>query len=313
MPTSHKAFCTFGALTALALSACSGSTVPPVNGGAVQSAQATLPQGRGWTYAGGAIFHQPHYAAPRGRAPMGRYFHEPYLGGSVIIAPKYYFVFWGYKKYGDAHNVEPLLETYAKSMGGSGHSNIETQYYEQTGSTKTYITNAKHQYGGAWDDNSAVPKVPTDAQVATEALSGIKHFGFDPNGVYIVATPHNHSEADFPVHWCSYHSVTYFKKKQVPYIYMPYIPDGGAGCGANDVKPPKDESGVDEGVTIMAGHEFGETITDPIPGTAWYGPQGEIADVCAWHDIANDKFGRKTYTMQPMGSNADDACVQTYP
>jgi len=62
----------------------------------------------------------------------------------------------------------------------------------------------------------------------------------------------------------------------------------------------------------MAGHEFGEAITDPTPSTAWDGPQGEIADQCSWFGIANEPFGKKTYTMQPMASNADGACVQSY-
>ena len=75
---------------------------------------------------------------------------------------------------------------------------------------------------------------------------------------------------------------------------------------------------MDEGVTIVEGHEYGESITDPIVFKGWYnlaihgGLQGEIGDACAWTDIANDTFGKKSYTMQPMYSNATESCVHTY-
>jgi len=67
-------------------------------------------------------------------------------------------------------------------------------------------------------------------------------------------------------------------------------------------------------VTIVEGHEYGESITDPEPGSGWYNfAYGEIGDICAWTDIQNEKFRKKSYTMQPMWSNANGgACVQTY-
>ncbi|HYL28136.1 MAG TPA: hypothetical protein VEW74_09915 [Candidatus Nitrosotalea sp.] len=292
-------------LTALILAGCAGMAVAP---------QASAPAGAGWIYAGGVLYHQPHYAPSRGAeskvTPL--FFRVPYLGGAVIVAPKYYFTFWGYKKFGDPSKAQPLLEESTKVMGGSAHTNIETQYYQGASGSKVFIQNPKNQYGGSWNDESGVPNKPTDLQVAAEALKAVKHFGYDPNGVYFIATGHKHSEDGFPAHWCSYHSVTYYNKQIVPYSYLPYVPDAGHACGANFVTPPKDESGADEGVTIMAGHEYGEVITDPSPSTAWDGPQGEIGDQCYWHGIANEKFGSKSYTEQPMASDADNACVQTY-
>jgi len=287
----------------LALAGCAGVSVAPQSG---------IPAA--WVQAGGVTYNLPHYALPRGTArkvsPL--YFRVPYLGGAVIIAPKYYFTFWGYKKFGDPDRVQPLLEEYAKVMGGSAHNNIETQYYQGSSASKTYIQNPRNQYGGSWSDESNVPNKPSDQQIAAEALKAVAHFGYDPNGVYLIATGHKHSEVGFPAHWCAYHSDAVYQKQTVAYAYLPYIPDAGSSCGANNVKPPKDESGADEGVTIMAGHEFGEVITDPSPSTAWDGPQGEIGDQCYWHGIANEKFGSKSYTEQPMASNADNGCVQTH-
>jgi len=52
------------------------------------------------------------------------------------------------------------------------------------------IQNPKQQYGGSWNDESGVPNKPTDMQVAAEALKAVNHFGFDANGVYVIATGH---------------------------------------------------------------------------------------------------------------------------
>ncbi len=296
------------ACAAVGVSGCSGRGAPSVP--SVPSA----PMGSDWKYAGGVLFHSPHYALARGVAPAVKplFFRVPYLGGPVIIAPKFYFTFWGYKKYGDPQKVQPLLEEYAKVMGGSGHNNIEIQYYQGASGSKTYITNPAKQYGGSWDDKSPVPGKPTDAQIAAESLRAVGHFGYDPSAVYFIATPHKHSEAGFASHWCAYHSYTEYGTQPVPYAYFPYIPDGAKACGANAVKAPSDESGADEGVTIFAGHEFGETITDPQPFSAWNGPQGEIADQCQFSGFANEPFRTKSYTMQPMASDVDSACVQSY-
>ena len=300
-----------GFLLAVALQGCGASTN-------VAPSTSFAPSGPDWIYAHGVLYHRPHYALVRGaqaKITPAEIPFVPYQGGLVTVAPKFYLIFWDYKKYGDANKLAPLLETYTKNMGGSGHNNIETQYYENAGKKKKYITNAANQFGGSWDDESPIAKHPTDADVAAESLRGVAHFGFDPNGVYIVATPHGHSEAGFGTIWCSYHSDTSYGKQLVPYANLPYMTDATSGikCGANIIKPPSDESGMDEGMTIMAGHEYGETITDPYPFSGWSGSNGEIADACQWQNIANDQFGTKSYAMQPMVSDATESCVQVYP
>ncbi len=296
---------------AIAIAGCAArdATVPPTAAG--------IPPGSALR---AANVHRPHYALAVGATssvivPLFPYVPYSPDHGPVIVAPKFYLVFWDYKKYGDANHLEPLLIEYTKVMGASSHNDIETQYYEGSGKKKTYITNPADQFGGTWDDESPIPKTPTDADVAAEALKAVAHFGYDPNGVYVVATPHKHSEADFGTIWCSYHSETYEHKKLVPYANLPYMTDAsqnGAKCEANAVKPPSDESGKDEGMTIYAGHEYGESISDPDAYTAWWGPQGEIGDPCIGVDIANDPFGKKSYTMQSMVSDATETCVQSY-
>jgi hypothetical protein len=255
-----------------------------------------------------------HYALPlssRTRPAINDF--VTYHNGPALVTPKIYLIFWGFKEYGDPDNVAKLLTSFTQSMGGSGHANIETQYYQVVDSQKTFIGNPKQQFGGAWYDTAAVPKNPTDEQIAAVAVASIAHFKYDPNGIYAVATPHAHSEAGFGPHWCAYHSYTYYEStKLLVYANLPYMPDAGKQCGASIIDPPKGETAIDEGVTIMAGHEFGEAITDPQPYSGWNGVSGEIGDVCAWHNIANLKFAGRSYTTQPMLSDATESCVLTY-
>jgi hypothetical protein len=303
MKYSHFAG-TLACIGALAAVACAGGGTAP-----------SVPGSSSWTYENGVLYHQPDYALTRSLSrsvtPLNAY--VPYHGGPVITTPKFYLIFWDYAKYGDPYKIEPLLQSYTQSMGGSSHNNIETQYYETSGTKDVYITNPSDQYGGSWDYTKPIPTSPTDAQIAAVSLKAVAHFGYDPNGVYVVMTAHKHSEAGFGSHWCSYHSDTYYDKKPVPYANLPYMPDAGTSCGAKIISPPSDESGMDEGMTIFAGHEYGESITDPEPFSAWYGVDGEIGDYCAFHNIANDPFGSNSYTMQPMVSDATQACVQGYP
>ena len=256
----------------------------------------------------------PHYALSRSASPdVQPAYHVLYHNGPVSVNPKVYLIFWGYKKYGDKYHVQKLLEQYTKAMGGSAYINITTQYYELSGSNKVYITNPPSQYGGSWNDESPISKSPTDAQVAKEATKGVKHFGYDADASYIVATPHDHTSPGFGTHWCAYHASTNYQGQAVAYSNIPYMPDAGTNCGENIISPPSDEGGKVEGVTIMAGHEYAEIYTDLDPFSGWNGQVGEIADVCAWHNMANDPFGKKSYTSQPLLSNASGQCEHSYP
>ena len=133
-----------------------------------------------------------------------------YYNGPVLVTPHVYLIFWGYKTYGNPDKVAKLLKKYSKVMGGSGHNNIYTQYYQIVGSQTTYITNPrKKQLKGVWfDQTNAVPANPTDYQIAEESLAGVAKFGYDANGSYVVATPHGHSTQGFGTEWCAYHSDT---------------------------------------------------------------------------------------------------------
>lgn len=225
-----------------------------------------------------------------------------------------YIVFWGYKTYGDPYRVKELLTSLCRVQGGSGHNNIYTQYYETVDSSTTFITNPKNQCGGTYDDEvHSIPLAPSGAQIAAEALLAVKKLGYDPNGSYVVATANGRNEGNgFGTQWCSYHSNTYDSGKVVSYTDFPYLPNAGRNCGAYAVPAPKDEKGIDEGVTIVEGMMYGVSVTDPVPGSSWYNfDYGEIGGPCSGQ-IALDRFGSKSYAMLAMFSNATQSCVQTY-
>lgn len=306
----------------LAVVGCSANSgVTPFGGGTTtqQSQSHVVPfSGPGWIQKDGVLYHAPHYMATRYAASQNHVQPDlllSYFGGPVLVRPKMYLILWGYGTYGDPNGVKPLLKEYGRAIGGSGYNNIYTQYYMKSGSQTINIKNERRQLGGAWlDDTNPVPNSPSDSQVAAEALAAVAHFGYDPNGSYVVATPHGHNSPGFGSSYCAYHSATSYQSKIVSYTNLPYMPDAGANCGANFIVPPSDETGADEGVTIVEGHEYGESVTDPNPPSGWYNNQGgEIGDLCAWTNIQNDPYHAHTFTAQPMFSNASQSCVHTYP
>lgn len=238
-----------------------------------------------------------------------------YGGGPVLNDPKMYVILWGFKKAGDPDKIAKLMKKFAKAVGGTPWLNTVTQYYSGSASNPNYITNPT-KLGKVWEDNTnAVPSHPTDTQVQAEAAQGVNHFGFDPNGAYIVVSPYNNDPQGFLTEgWCSYHGATQTSKGIASYTNMPYLPDGGQDCGAGIVTAPSDELSADEGQTIVTGHEFAESVTDPQPASGWYnGAYGEIGDECAWTNVLNSPMGKGSFTTQPLFSNATDSCVQTYP
>jgi hypothetical protein len=286
-----------GFIALLAITGCA------TNGAAPTATSATQPAG--------ILSQVPHYMPTRGHAVRNTS-GISYGGGPVEVTPTVFLIFWGYAKYGDPRHVKPLLKDYIANMGGSGHNNIYTEYYEISNSKMLYITNPKSQLGGVWDDNASVPRQPTQTQIEAEALKGVAHFGYNANASYVVATPHGRSVDGFGTSFCAYHSATSSKGRLVSYTNLPYIPDARAACGANYITPPSDETGADEGVTIVEGSEQGDSATDPDPPTGWQFDGAEISIVCAWQNIANDTFGSHSYTMQSMYSNASRSCVQSY-
>jgi hypothetical protein len=219
---------------------------------------------------------------------------EPLLshGGLVQKTPRLYVVFWGWTS--DPSGERSYLLSFLNSVGGSPWLQTVAQY----GAGDAPVL------AGAWSDPSSPPGSPSDAQIQAEAVAAAAHFGLgnSVNDQIIVATPTGHSSPGFGSQWCGYHDIV-AARPNLTYTNLPYNTDVGPLCGAYSVH------GTLDGVSIVAGHELAEAITDPLLN-AWYDTGGdEIADKCAWQGLASVSLGGRTFSVQPLWSNLAQRCV----
>ena len=117
--------------------------------------------------------------------------------------------------------------------------------------------------------------------------------------------------------YCGWHDYN----GNVPYTNLPYMLDAGQLCGENWIN--KGTTGLADGVSMIAGHEYAETATDPEPPNGWADNAdpwgGEIGDKCVWggslwggHDAqGNVTLPAGTFAMQSLWSNKVRACMIT--
>ena len=77
-----------------------------------------------------------------------------------------------------------------------------------------------------------------------------------------------------------------------------------------------------EGVTIVGGHEYAETVTDPVPNSGWLDGSGaENGDKCAWVSSGQGasavvSMNGASYAVQSLWSNnfssGAGGCVISY-
>ena len=232
-----------------------------------------------------------------------------YHGGPIQTAPKIYVVFWGsaWNGSGDPNGEKNLLINFYNAIGGGRWLNSVTQYTQSGGA---HVGNAGNIYGGSYvDTTSSPPSRPSQSQMAAEAAKAAAHFGnYTASAAYIVAMPHGIKPSGFGTQYCAYHSSTSAAGNTIAWTNLPYMSDAGTSCGAGSVNSP----GTMDGVTIVGGHEQGETETDPFPNSGWLDSGGaENGDKCAWTGLMNNP-NAGGYPTQPLWSNANNGCVQSY-
>jgi Putative Ig domain len=243
--------------------------------------------------------------------------------GVTTAAPRVYLVFWGsqwgsqstnssgYATFsGDPRGVAPDLQAFFTGIG-TGHetwSGVMTQYCQgvATGAQSCPQSNTQHvgyptggALAGVWEDTSAAaPSAASAHQIGVEAVNAATHFGNTTQSSnlpaqYVIISP---TGAD-PDHYktggfCAWHDYTGDTTLDgggavsspdglLAFTNLPYIPDAGASCGQSFVNPGS--AGALDGVTIVDGHEYAETITDTYPAGGWTDSSGaENADKCAW-------------------------------
>jgi hypothetical protein len=240
--------------------------------------------------------------------------------GVTTGKPQIYLVFWGSQWgaagtngagdttfSGDPDGVAPDLEAFFKGIGAGSEtwSGVMTQYCEgvATGSQSCPSGSAQVGYpaGGAfaglWEDSSgAAPAAATSTQIADEAVAAAEHFGNTTTAAnrsvqYDIVSPTGADPDDYETGgFCAWHDYTGDASvgpvstpwgTPIAFTNMPYVPDVGSSCGENFVNAGS--AGTDDGVTIVNGHEYAETITDQYPAGGWTDSSGEeTGDKCAW-------------------------------
>jgi hypothetical protein len=294
----------------------------------------------------GAVIHRTVEAVEKARAAGGATSTTTtseltYHGGTadgaagtvgVETGPKIYLVLWGSQWHNnDPSGEEAMLDSFLSGVGGSSWLASVTQYCQGVATGTIYcnggVVAAESQtaiLAGVWYDNSsAAPTHPKQSQFAAEAVRAANYWGnktatSNASVQYVIATATGNNSSGFGRQYCAYHSSTTSSYGDIAYTNLPYITDAGANCGAKF-----NGLGADAGITIVEGHEAGETITDQFPSTGWLDSGGaENGDKCAWITsgqgaAANVKFTTGTFPVQSLWSNAlnNDAggCVLSYP
>jgi serine protease len=212
---------------------------------------------------------------------------------------------------GDPSGEAPYLQEMFKGLGTGNEqwSGVMTQYCEGVAAgAQTCPARAPHvayPHGGAlagvWvDESAASPAQATGHQLAQEAIDAATHFGNttaadNRDASYVILSPTGTHPDGFDTQsgqdFCAWHDwngdttlsggAAPSPDGDVAFTNMPYVTDAGVNCGASFVR--SGSAGKLDGVSIVAGHEYAETITDQNPAGGWVDLGGEeTADKCAW-------------------------------
>ena len=259
--------------------------------------------------------------------------------------PQVYLVFWGSQwgsvtsllgpvtLSGDPRGVAPYLQGFFAGLGTNGETwdGVATQYCQgvAAGSASCPATAAHVAYptggalAGVWvDSGAAAPVSATWQQIAQEALNAAGHFGntaaaANRNAQYfVVSATGTHPDGFGPGgSFCAWHGDAATSAGTIAFTNFPYIPDLGASCGANGVNAGA--GGLLDGVSMVAGHEFAETLTDQYVGWGWSDAAGEeAADKCDWWapgkatDLA---LASGSFAVQAIWGNDAGGCQLAHP
>jgi serine protease len=254
-----------------------------------------------------------------------------YNGGPVQHSPHVYLLLWGpnwLTNSGEKASAA-YLENFYKGLGAVPQdfwSPVTSQYGDGSG----FPTFTGSVYEGVFQDTGTPPSDTTDAQFAAEAAAFASNHGITDltDAQIVIATPPGTCPNGFYApncaggsgSYCAYHD----SSNGVPFTNLPYLLDSGTGCGENFIN--SGSAGTDDGFSMIGGHEYAESVTDPLPQTGWidqndpYG--GEIGDKCVWgggnwggHDPYGDVgLSTGSFAMQSLWSNAANECVMsTHP
>jgi len=246
-----------------------------------------------------------------------------YNGGQVQHSVKVYLLLWGPNWESDPSQAASAsyLRSFYSGLGVQPEDNWSTitdQYGDGTG----HPSFNGSVYVGTFQDTTTPPTGVTQGQLSAESDAFDSAEGIAPgstNVQVVIATQSGTCPSGFACggsgSYCAWHS---YDDNSVPYTNLPYMLDAGFSCGEDFI------SAQDDGFSIVGGHEYAETITDPYPNSGWWDPSdpygGEIGDKCAWggsiwggSDPAGDvNLATGSFAMQSLYSNANTGCVMAF-
>jgi serine protease len=190
---------------------------------------------------------------------------------------------------------------------------------------------------GVWvDESTASPAAASGHQLGVEAVAAASHFGnttaaSNRNAQYVILSPHGTNPDNYQTQgFCAWHDwngdttltggAVSSSVGDVAFTNDPYVHDAGASCGQNFVN----SNGPLDGVSIVFGHEYAETITDQNPAGGYTDSSGEEnADKCAWItpgtsggsfdlSLSTGTFAVQT-TWANDGNNNNGTCEGSHP
>jgi Putative Ig domain len=251
---------------------------------------------------------------------------------------------------GDPSGQAPYQQELYKGLGTGGElwSGVMTQYCDgvAVGAQTCPASNTQHVaypsggvLAGVWvDESTASPNQATGHQLGVEAVNAAAHFGnttaaANRDAQYIIVSPHNTHPDGYNTpsgQFCAWHDwngdttlsggAVNSPYGDIAFTNSPYITDMGASCGQDFVN----SNGTLDGVSIVNGHEYAETVTDQNPPGGYTDSSGaENGDKCAWitPGTAGGSFdlttGTGTFAMQTTwandGSGGAGTCEASHP
>ena len=235
---------------------------------------------------------------------------------------------------GDPSGEAPYDQEFMKGLGTGNElwSGVMTQYCDgvATGAQTCPASNTLHvayptggALAGVWvDESTASPQTASGHQLGVEAVNAAAHFGnttaaANRDAQYVILSPTGTN----PDNWltqgfCAWHDyngdstlsggAVSSPYGDIAFTNLPYITDAGASCGQDFVNG----NGTLDGVSIVGGHEYAETITDQNPAGGYTDSSGqENGDKCAWitPGTAGGSFdlstGHGTFAVQTTWGN----------
>ena len=208
---------------------------------------------------------------------------------------------------GDPSGEAPYDQEFFKGLGTGGElwSGVLTQYCEgvPAGTQICPASNTSHvayptggALAGVWvDESTASPSASSGHQLGVEAVNAATHFGnttaaANRDAQYVIMSPRGTNPDNYKTQgFCAWHDyngdstlsggAVSSPDGDISFTNLPYLTDAGASCGQDFVN----SNGTLDGISIVNGHEYGETVTDQNPPGGYTDSSGEEnGDKCAW-------------------------------